>query len=150
VAGEERVRPRPMQPRQTVELSASESWRLLSGVSVGRIVFTQRAMPAVRPVNHLVEQEDIIVRSHLGAAIVAHARTVEQGTVVAYEADDIDLVRHTGWSVIATGMAWLVSDPAAVGRYEQMLEPWVQREMDHVIAIRPQIITGLRLTGWSQ
>jgi hypothetical protein len=92
-------------------------------------------MPAIRPVNHL------------GAAIVAHAAS-EDGVVVAYEADDIDPVRHTGWSVIATGMATLISDPAAIARYKQMLEPWVERQMDYVIAIRLQVITGLRLVGW--
>jgi hypothetical protein len=35
----------------------------------------------------------------------------------------IDPVRHTGWSVIATGMARLVTDPAAISRYQQTLEP---------------------------
>jgi hypothetical protein len=31
---------------------------------------------------------------------------------------------------------------------KQLLEPWVAGQMDHVIAIRPQIITGIRLVGW--
>jgi len=35
-----------MQSRQTVELTASESWRLLACVSLGRIVFTQRGAQA--------------------------------------------------------------------------------------------------------
>jgi nitroimidazol reductase NimA-like FMN-containing flavoprotein (pyridoxamine 5'-phosphate oxidase superfamily) len=136
-----------MQPRQTLELTGDESWQLLASVSLGRIVFTQRAMPAIRPVNHLVDDETIIIRSHLGAAIVARA-SAEEGTVVCYEADDLDPVRHTGWSVIATGVARLVRDPAAVARYEQLLEPWVAGQMDYVIAIKPQIITGIRLVGW--
>jgi hypothetical protein len=147
MAGDEAIRAQIMHPRQIVELTQAESWRLLRGVSLGRIVFTQRAMPAIRPVNHLVDEETIIIRSHLGAAIVSHAASVD-GVVVAYQADDIDPVRHTGWSVIATGMASLVRDPAAIARYEQALEPWVQRQMDYVIAIRPQIITGIRLVGW--
>jgi hypothetical protein len=67
--------------------------------------------------------------------------------VVCYEADDLDPLLHIGWSVIATGMAALVRDPAAIARYQQLLEPWVEQQMDHVIAIRPQDITGLRITG---
>jgi len=102
-------------------------------------------MPAIRPVNHIVDDETVIVRSHMGAAIVTRA---EDGAVVCYEADDIDPVRHTGWSVIVTGMATLVRDPAAVSRYKQLLEPWTDAQMDHVIAIKPQFITGMRLTGW--
>ncbi len=75
-----------------------------------------------RRVIYLVDGETIIVRSHLGAAIVAPAGTGD-GTVVCYEADDLDPVRHTGWSVIATGMARLVREPAAIALYEQTLEP---------------------------
>jgi nitroimidazol reductase NimA-like FMN-containing flavoprotein (pyridoxamine 5'-phosphate oxidase superfamily) len=130
-----------------MKLTGEESWQLLASVSLGRIVFTQNAMPAIRPVNHLVDGQTIIIRSHLGAAIVARA-SGEDGTVVCYEADELDPVRHTGWSVIATGMARLVRDAAAIARYEQMLEPWVVGQMDYVIAIKPQVITGLRLVGW--
>jgi nitroimidazol reductase NimA-like FMN-containing flavoprotein (pyridoxamine 5'-phosphate oxidase superfamily) len=141
VAGDEQI----MRPRPTVELTAAESWQLLAGVSLGRIVFTQHAMPAIRPVNHLVDGETIVIRSHLGAAIVARA---EDGAVVCYEADEIDPVRHTGWSVIATGMARLVREPAAISRYERLLQPWADSQMNYVIAIKPQFITGLRLAGW--
>jgi Pyridoxamine 5'-phosphate oxidase len=136
-----------MQRRQTLELIGEESWRLLASVSLGRIVFTHRVMPAIRPVNHLIDDETIIIRSHLGAAIVARA-SAEEGTVVCYEADDLDPVRHTGWSVIATGVARLVRDPSAIARYEQLLEPWMADQMDYVIAIKPEIITGIRLVGW--
>jgi len=147
VAGDEQIRARVEQSRQTVELTVAESWQLLASVLLGRVVFTRHAMPAIRPVNHLVDDETIIVRSHLGAAIVARA-AADDGTVVCYEADDIDPVRHTGWSVIATGMARLVREPAAITRYEQLLEPWAAGQMDYVISIKPQIITGIRLVGW--
>ena len=146
-AGDEQIRAQMMRPRQTLDLTEAESWRLLAGVSLGRIVFTQHALPAIRPVNHLVDNKTIIIRSHLGSATVAHAAT-EDGAVVCYEADELDPVRHTGWSVIATGLARLVRDPAMVTRYQQRLEPWADEQMDYVIAIRPQIITGIRLVGW--
>lgn len=146
MAGDKQVRAQITGSRQAVELTAAESWQLLEGVSLGRIVFSRLEIPAIRPVNHLVDDKTVIVRSHLGAAIVG--RTDGDGTVVCYEADDIDQVRHTGWSVIVTGMARLVRDPAAISRYKQLLEPWVDGQMDYVIAIRPQLITGLRLVGW--
>lgn len=141
------------RPRQAIELTESECWKLLSGVSLGRIVFTHRAMPAIRPVNHLVDQRTIILRTHLGAAIAARATTRDSatnttGTVVCYEADELDTERHTGWSVIVTGFARLVHDPDLIERYSKQLEPWIAGKMDHVIAIEPQIITGLRLVGW--
>ena len=136
-----------MPSRQALELTAAESWQLQGGVSLGRIMFPQHAMPAIRPVNHLVDDQAIVVRSHLGAAIVAHA-AADDGVVVCYEADELDPIRHTGWSVVATGMARLVRDPDAITRYQQLLQPWVAGQMHYVIAIRPQIITGIRLVGW--
>jgi nitroimidazol reductase NimA-like FMN-containing flavoprotein (pyridoxamine 5'-phosphate oxidase superfamily) len=127
-----------------LELARTECWQLLAGVSLGRVVFTMGAMPAIRPVNHLVDGERIIIRSHLGAAITAHAGAGD-GTVVCYEADDLDPVRHTGWSVIATGMARLVREDAAIARYRQLLEPWAEGQMDYVISIEPRLISGIRL-----
>jgi len=139
-----------MRSRQTVNLTEAESWQLLASVSLGRIVFTQRAMPAIRPVNHLVDDHTIVIRSNLGSSIVGRAAedAATGGAVVSYEADDLDPDRHTGWSVIATGMARLVRDPEAIARYQELLEPWVEGQMDYVIAIEPQIVTGLRLVGW--
>jgi nitroimidazol reductase NimA-like FMN-containing flavoprotein (pyridoxamine 5'-phosphate oxidase superfamily) len=132
--------------RRTEELTAAECWRLLAGTSLGRIVFTRMALPAIRPVNHLVEDRTIIIRSHMGAAIVYRAAS-GGGTVVCYEADDLDPVEHTGWSVIATGTAQLVRDPAAIARYQRELEPWAASgDMDYVIAVEPQMITGLRIS----
>lgn len=125
------------------ELGREESLRLLGGVSLGRVVFTHRALPAIRPVNHLLDDGRVIIRSHTGAAIVTAA---EQGVVVAYEADSIDPDEHVGWSVVVTGVARLVRDPAAAARYERRLRPWVEQQMDQVIAITPEIITGFTLS----
>ena len=139
------------RPRQSIELTEGECLGLLASVSIGRVVFTQRAMPAIRPVNHLVHGRTIIVRTHLGAAIAARAsdgRPEPQGSVVCYEADDLDPVRRTGWSVIATGMARLVTDPAEAGRYANAVEPWIAGDLNQVVAIEPQFITGIRLVGW--
>lgn len=30
----------------------------------------------------------------------------------------------------------------------QLLEPWAAGQMDYLISIKPQIITGIRLVGW--
>lgn len=135
-----------MGPRQSVELIPAECWQLLRGVSVGRVVFTMNALPAIRPVNHVVDGQTIIIRSHLGSAITGHAS--RDGAVVCYEADEIDPDRHTGWSVMATGIARLVRDPERAERYGRALVPWAAGTMDQVITIAPQTLTGIRLVGW--
>ena len=139
------------RPKQAVELTEAECWPLLESVSVGRVVFTQRAMPAIRPVNHVVDGRTIIIRTHLGAAIASRAsdgRSEPQGSVVCYEADELDPARRTGWSVIVTGMARLVTDPAAAGRYAAAVEPWIAGDLNQVVAIEPQFVSGMRLVAW--
>lgn len=132
--------------RQLIELDRAQALQLLGSVSLGRIVFTQRAMPAIRPVNHILDGTGIIIRSHSGAAIVSAADSA-RGAVVAYEADNINPVYLLGWSVMVTGIAHLVRDPGELARYRQALIPWVDREMDQVIRIQPEVITGFRLDG---
>ncbi len=59
--------------RNTRRATEGESWRLLASVCLGRAVFTMQALPAIRPASHLVNGDVIIIRSHLGSAITAHA-----------------------------------------------------------------------------
>ncbi|RMB79433.1 pyridoxamine 5'-phosphate oxidase family protein [Streptomyces shenzhenensis] len=132
--------------RRSVDVSPEEALRLLGSVPVGRIIFTRHALPTARPVNHVLDNDDIIIRTHERAALVSHARqNGGHGVVVAYEADDIDPVSRTGWSVVATGYCRLVTDPEQVARYQEMLHPWSDQHMDHVVRIRPDLITGVRL-----
>ncbi|MEN8651911.1 pyridoxamine 5'-phosphate oxidase family protein [Streptomyces sp. 21So2-11] len=131
-----------MQP-----LERGEALRLLGSVSLGRLVFTQQALPAIRPVNHVLDGEDIIIRLSDGAALASLTRPAGgPKAVVAYEADVIDPDRHLGWSVVATGYAQFVDDPADVERYEHLLRPWVARSMTAALRIRPELVTGFRLT----
>jgi hypothetical protein len=151
VTAENHVGPLSTRPRQAIQLTEGECWDLLGSVSLGRVVFTHHAMPAIRPVNHIVDDRKVILRTHLGAAIVSRTtgqHRTSDDTVVCYEADDLDPVRHTGWSVIITGIARLVKDADARERYVSQLEPWIAGEMDHVLAIEPHFVSGLRLVGW--
>jgi hypothetical protein len=79
------------EPRKSVELDSDEALRLLGGVSLGRIVFTRQALPTIRPVNHVLDNGDVIIRTHEGAALTSYSQEAAgRGVVVAYEADAID------------------------------------------------------------
>jgi len=132
--------------RRLEELTPQQSMRLLSSVSLGRIVFTARALPAIRPVNHLVDGEHIIIRTDLSARIISELRS-EAGSVVAYEADAIDPAERLGWSVIVVGVARGVTDVDKAAAYRRALQPWVAGVMDQVIAIHTDIVTGSRLVA---
>jgi hypothetical protein len=132
--------------RKLEELSRQESMRLLGSVSLGRIVFTARALPAIRPVSHLVDGDRIIIRTDGGAAIVSEIRA-DAGTVVAYEADAFDMAERIGWSVIVVGVAHRVTDPGEAAAYRRALRSWVAGPKDQVIAIQADMVTGFRLVA---
>ncbi|MFF4408869.1 pyridoxamine 5'-phosphate oxidase family protein [Streptomyces sp. NPDC001262] len=133
---------RPGSPT-TAELPRQEALKLLKDARIGRLVFSHQALPAIRPVNHVLLDDQIIIRTHTGAAMLGPAR---DGAVVAYEADDFDTETCTGWSVVVTGEAHLVRDPALQQHYRAALEPWIGEEMDHVISISLDMVTGCRIT----
>jgi nitroimidazol reductase NimA-like FMN-containing flavoprotein (pyridoxamine 5'-phosphate oxidase superfamily) len=130
--------------RRLEALPRAESLRLLSTVSLGRLVFTHLALPAIRPVNHAVEGDQVIIRAYLGTAISA-AVGQRSGTVVAYEADLIDPDTHLGWSVIIVGRASRLTDQDEAARYRELLRPWVVDGADDLIVIQADMVDGFRL-----
>ncbi|MFD7781299.1 pyridoxamine 5'-phosphate oxidase family protein [Streptomyces sp. NPDC059753] len=130
-------------PARMTELGRGECLALLASVPLGRIGVSRQALPTIRPVNHLVDGEHIVIRAHTGSALL---RDPSLSEVVVYEADQIDLEARTGWSVMVTGRASLVTDPLEVARYQQLLTPWVDIDMDHVIQITAEFVTGYRLS----
>ena len=131
-----------MNEHRLRQLSKTRALELLASVSLGRLVFTHHALPAIRPVNHLVRCESIIIRATEGAAITSASRN---GTVVAYEADSNDPDTHLGWSVIVVGTARLLTDDDAAARYRLLLQPWISGEMDDVITISTDMVTGYEM-----
>ena len=140
----------PAPPRrQLVELDTAEALALLASIDYGRIVFTLHALPAIRPVNHLIDAGDIVIRTRLSAKVTTALDPLTD-TVVAYEADQLDPRQRLGWSVVVTGYARPVTTPAEITRLEKALTPWVDMTMDRIIRIHPQIITGFRLVEATQ
>ncbi|OBF72136.1 hypothetical protein A5750_18525 [Mycobacterium sp. 852002-51613_SCH5001154] len=133
-------------PREVIQIDDREAMGLLGSIDHGRVVFTERALPAIRLVNHLVDDGRIIVRTRLAAKVSTVVRSgADAGVVVAYEADCLDPQRRAGWTVAVTGWATTITDPQQHARYERLLRPWVNMTMDTMIAIQPEIITGIRI-----
>lgn len=123
-------------------LSRQECIDLLASTPIGRIVFTDRALPAVQPVNFRLDGEDIVIRTGTGSKLAAATRDA----VVAFEADDFDSQAHTGWSVTAVGHARAVSDPGEIARLSALpLSAWAPGNRDHFIVVRTEQISGRRL-----
>ena len=111
---------------------------------VGRIIFTQRALPAVELVNFALDHGDIVIRTDGGGKLAAATR----GAVVAFETDSIDAAGHAGWSVTIIGQARAVTDDAEIHRLQQIpLTPWAPGRHDHFIRISPTIVNGRRISA---
>ena len=128
---------------QLAEVTRAESLALVASVPFGRVVFTARALPAVRLVAHLVDGGQIIIRASLGAAFTSAVHG--SAAVVAYQADLIDPGRRAGWSVVVIGRARRVTSEVHAARYREALPPWIDGEMDEVIAIDMDLVTGFRI-----
>ncbi|WP_405974853.1 pyridoxamine 5'-phosphate oxidase family protein [Streptomyces sp. NBC_00988] len=124
-------------------LRCNEALRLVGTVPLGRVAFTDRALPAIRPVNRLMDAGEIIVRTHGGSALLGRAPASE---VVAYEADEIGPITRTSWSVVVTGTATRVADAGELARYQRPLVAWFDAAMGQVVRIQPEIVSGVRLT----
>ncbi|GAB3965774.1 pyridoxamine 5'-phosphate oxidase family protein [Actinoallomurus acanthiterrae] len=123
-------------------LSEEECRRLISAAPLGRIVFTDRALPAIQPVNFVVARGEVVIRTSSGSKLAAAARNA----VVAFEVDEFDPAIHTGWSVVIVGHARVVSENGEISHLRDLpLRTWTPNEHDYYIAIRPELISGRRL-----
>lgn len=120
-------------------LDRGECLRLLATAVVGRIVFTERALPSVMAVHYALDGDCIVIKTSAASIIVGAARHA----IVAFEVDEIDRATHTGWSVVATGAARLCTDPVAVAHFDRLpLKPWSTGQRDSYLLIEPRLFTG--------
>ncbi|MFI7341652.1 pyridoxamine 5'-phosphate oxidase family protein [Streptomyces sp. NPDC050085] len=126
-------------------LSRQECLHLLTTVPFGRIVYTLQALPAVLPVGFALDNDGSILLRTSAASRLVHA---VDSFVVAFEADEIDIDSRCGWSVIVTGQADVVTDPAERERLSHSApHPWVDVQDSVLIRIQAHMVTGRRLAS---
>lgn len=121
---------------------------MLAAAAIGRVIFTDRAMPAAQPVDYLLDGEEIVFRTANGSRLAAATRHA----VVGFQVDEIDLRTRTGWSVLGIGEASEIVHPGRLVELADLLpDPWVDGHPDHAaraahtITIALQVISGRRL-----
>jgi nitroimidazol reductase NimA-like FMN-containing flavoprotein (pyridoxamine 5'-phosphate oxidase superfamily) len=110
---------------------------------MGRVVFTAGALPAIRPVNYVVDDDGaILMRTGARTRLAAAA----DGGIVAFEVDQFDNERLCGWSVMVTGALTTLRDPEAIAAARgRGLRTWVAEERDRFLRISPDLVTGRRI-----
>ena len=128
------------------QLSRDECRQLMASVSMGRIIYTRQALPAVELVNFALDDRDIIIKTDGDGKLAAATRHA----VVAFETDCLD-AQQAGWSVTAIGPSREVTDPEDVGRLRKIdLSSWTYGKREHFIRVSPELLNGRRLRASGQ
>lgn len=123
-------------------LTIDECRALLSGGGVGRFLFVTDRGPVAVPVNFAMLGDDVVFRTATHGE-VADATTQEK---VSFDVDHIDDALSEGWSVLVSGTARLLTDPAEVRRAAALdIQPWAGGERDAYVSLTPAEITGRRI-----
>ncbi|GAB3975514.1 pyridoxamine 5'-phosphate oxidase family protein [Actinoallomurus acanthiterrae] len=117
--------------------------RLLRSVVIGRVAWADAdGRVVVLPVNFLTDGEAVVFRTAEGGKLSA----VREGRYLSFEADDVEPGLRTGWSVLVSGTAQLVTDRAVIDRLEHSpLAPWAPLPRSCFVRLPPDQITGRRL-----
>jgi len=126
----------------TVELDRSQCLALLDGARVGRVVLSVDCIPVALPVNVSLLDDDVVFFTAAGSKLDAAVH----GQVVSVEADEVDSMYDTGWSVLVTGIAQVVTDPAEIERARPKLRAWAPGPHPFLVRVASTLMSGRRLT----
>jgi nitroimidazol reductase NimA-like FMN-containing flavoprotein (pyridoxamine 5'-phosphate oxidase superfamily) len=83
------------------ELTRAECLELLGAHRVGRVAITHQALPAIVPVNYVVDGTGVVFRTRPGGLLDRACHS----TVVAFEVDEVRPDGTSGSSVLVVGVA---------------------------------------------
>ncbi len=121
------------------EIDEATCWARLHEHAVGRLVVNVGHQPDIFPVNYVIDDGQIVVRTAEGTKLAAAL----MGMNVAFEIDEIDEHNHVGWSVVVHGEARESRTlPAVMHDRDLSLEPWARGDKTRYIRITPGKVTG--------
>jgi uncharacterized protein len=133
----------PSRPGDLAPLDHDECLQLLRAAPWARIAFVADDGPTVLPVNVLLHDDALYVRTAPGSKL---GNAAASGPV-AIQADGGDEATRAAWSVLARGRAGIVTDPALEETlFAQPFVPWVAPDVDPFwIEVTVTSLTGRRL-----
>jgi len=121
------------------ELSRSECEKLLAEHSAGRVGLCAPTGPQILPVTYAYYGKTVVFRTSPYGVL----SSLERHTRVAFEIDDIDEERQSGWSVLVMGSAERVTQQYTLTTlWREGPVPWASGTRNLIIAITPDSITG--------
>ena len=106
-----------------VEMTREDCLDALQAKRVGRLAYTTDDGPRVIPVNYILTEDGIVFRTVPDGEVARYA----MDSTCAFEIDEIDEFFESGWSVLAVGVAQLLTEADfARLRYGKIPEPWAE------------------------
>jgi hypothetical protein len=129
------------------DLSPDQCRALIAPGGVGRVLFVEEGRgPVAIPVNYRMDGNDVVFRTGGGTGI---GDGIKQASL-SFDVDHIDEALGEGWSVLLTGTASVVTDPAELERVAVLrIEPWAGGDRPIYVRLRPGRVTGraIRVRG---
>lgn len=124
-------------------LGPDECFALLRSAAVGRVGFIDQGGPIILPVNFAMDGRTPVFKTAEGSKL--SAAMVQKP--ICLEIDDWDSMGHTGWSVLAKGIADVVMDDDETDRLESIpVQPWTRPDLrHHWVRILVEETTGRRI-----
>lgn len=132
---------------EILELPYEECVKLLRAGVFGRMAVNRPTGPEIVPVNYVVVDDAVLVRTSPGSLL----DRVAAGASVVFEVDDVSYERWHGWSVVARGRGERVTDEQLTDEERRVPGPpaWVTRADESWIRLKWVTLTGRRLgQGW--
>jgi nitroimidazol reductase NimA-like FMN-containing flavoprotein (pyridoxamine 5'-phosphate oxidase superfamily) len=128
---------------QDVEaLDRKQCLELVRTVTMGRLVFTEHALPAVQPADFRWWRGNVVIRLADPATLAA----ASGNRVVAFETDELDADLRCGWTVTVVGRAQMITEvPDLIELAGIFSRPWVGGRHDYFVRIGTEKVTGRRL-----
>ncbi|MEP9385048.1 pyridoxamine 5'-phosphate oxidase family protein [Nocardioides sp. KR10-350] len=125
------------------ELSVDECWKLAAGSGLARIGWTGPAGPVVLPVNHVVHEGTVWIRTSAHSSM---AEEIDESNV-AVLVDDLDPATHLGWSVQFRGHADVLYREEQVPEHVRALHSWPSGPRPLWVRLTPKDVNGRRLVA---
>ncbi|HUC05402.1 MAG TPA: pyridoxamine 5'-phosphate oxidase family protein [Acidimicrobiales bacterium] len=110
----------------------------LAAGGIGRVVYVTDRGPVALPVNFEFSEGSVVISTNEGKAAALAA-----ADVVAFEIDRVDATVNEGWSVLVSGRALRITEPADRGRLASLdLETWAGGGHHELVLITPTEVTG--------
>lgn len=127
------------------QLGVAECWMLVGTHGVGRVGFMGDTHLRIVPTRYDAERGTAYIRATTFGELArgAHERPT------SLQVDDLDRRAFTGWSVLMTGTAHRVQDPALVASLwsAEIPHPWSQGPETQWIALVVEAIEGQRVAA---